>query len=104
MGKYSQDAKKLLELVGGKENIKAVSHCVTRMRFVLFDESKANAEEIEKLKSVKGSFTQAGQYQVIIGNEVDLFYNDFKEVSGLEGFQKNRQKLMLNQIKHHCKE
>ncbi len=93
MGKYSQDAKKLLELVGGKENIKAVSHCVTRMRFVLFDESKANAEEIEKLKSVKGSFTQAGQYQVIIGNEVDLFYNDFKEVSGLEGVSKEQAKV-----------
>ena len=93
MGKYSQDAKKLLELVGGKENIKAVSHCVTRMRFVLFDESKANTEEIEKLKSVKGSFTQAGQYQVIIGNEVDLFYNDFKEVSGLEGVSKEQAKV-----------
>ncbi|MGY3776386.1 PTS system trehalose-specific EIIBC component [Helcococcus sueciensis] len=93
MGKYSQDAKKLLELVGGKENIKAVSHCVTRMRFVLFDESKTNTEEIEKLKSVKGSFTQAGQYQVIIGNEVDLFYNDFKEVSGLEGVSKEQAKV-----------
>ena len=93
MGKYSQDAKKLLELVGGRENIKAVSHCVTRMRFVLFDESKANTEEIEKLKSVKGSFTQAGQYQVIIGNEVDLFYNDFKEVSGLEGVSKEQAKV-----------
>ena len=62
MGKYSADAKKLLELVGGKENIKSVTHCVTRMRFVLNDESKADAKEIEKLKSVKGSFTQAGHY------------------------------------------
>lgn len=92
MGKYSADAKKLLELVGGKENIKSVTHCVTRMRFVLNDESKADAKEIEKLKSVKGSFTQAGQYQVIIGNEVDLFYNDFKEVSGIEGVSKEQAK------------
>ena len=41
MGKFSSDASKLLEFVGGRENIRAVSHCVTRMRFVLGDESKA---------------------------------------------------------------
>ena len=49
-----------------KRELAAVSHCMTRMRFVLVDEKKANAKEIEKLKSVKGTFTQAGQYQVII--------------------------------------
>ena len=63
MAKYTDDVKALLELIGGKENIAAVSHCMTRMRFVLADEKKANAKEIEKLKSVKGTFTQAGQYQ-----------------------------------------
>lgn len=92
MGKYREDAKKLLELVGGKENIKSVTHCVTRMRFVLNDESKADINAIEELKPVKGSFTQAGQYQVIIGNEVDLFYNDFTEVSGVEGVSKEQAK------------
>ena len=66
MGKYENDVKRLLELVGGKENIQAVSHCMTRMRFVLVDSKKANEEEIENLPSVKGTFTQAGQYQVII--------------------------------------
>lgn len=92
MGKYREDAKKLLELIGGKENIKSVTHCVTRMRFVLNDESKADIKAIEELKPVKGSFTQAGQYQVIIGNEVDLFYNDFTEVSGVEGVSKEQAK------------
>lgn len=53
MAKYTDDVKALLELIGGKENIAAVSHCMTRMRFVLVDEKKANAKEIEKLKSVK---------------------------------------------------
>ena len=52
MAKYTDDVKALLELIGGKENIAAVSHCMTRMRFVLADEKKANAKEIEKLKSV----------------------------------------------------
>lgn len=92
MGKYSEDSKKLLECIGGKENIKSVSHCVTRMRFVLKDESKADVSKIEELKSVKGSFTQAGQFQVIIGNEVDLFYNDFIAVSGVEGVTKDQVK------------
>lgn len=58
MGKFSSDASKLLEFVGGRENIRAVSHCVTRMRFVLGDESKADIDKIETLGSAKGTFTQ----------------------------------------------
>ncbi|MGN0286061.1 MAG: PTS system trehalose-specific EIIBC component [Atopobiaceae bacterium] len=77
MGKYEHDADEMLRLVGGKENINAVTHCMTRMRFVLNDPSKADVKGIEALKSVKGSFTQAGQFQVIIGNDVADFYNDF---------------------------
>lgn len=88
MGKFTDDAEKLLRLVGGKENIAAVSHCVTRMRFVLNDPKKADVAAIEALKSAKGTFTQAGQFQVIIGNEVSTFYNDFVEVAGIEGVSK----------------
>ncbi len=89
MGKYENDVKRLLELVGGKENIQAVSHCMTRMRFVLVDSKKANEEEIENLPSVKGTFTQAGQYQVIIGNDVASFYNEFTAYAGIEGVSKD---------------
>ena len=74
MGKFTGDSKKLLEYVGGRENIAAVSHCVTRMRFVLNDPSKADTQAIESLACAKGTFTQAGQFQVIIGNEVSTFY------------------------------
>lgn len=88
MAKFKSDAKKLLELVGGKENIQAVTHCVTRMRFVLVDPKKADIDGIEDLESAKGTFTQSGQFQVIIGNEVSEFYNDFVEVSGIEGVSK----------------
>lgn len=88
MGKFTQDATKLLELVGGKENISAVTHCVTRMRFVLVDPSKADVPAIEALPSAKGSFTQAGQFQVIIGNEVAEFYNEFTSIAGIEGVSK----------------
>ena len=85
MGKYTEDSRELLELVGGKENIAAVSHCMTRMRFVLGDPKKADIKRIEAMKAVKGSFTQAGQFQVIIGNTVAEFYKDFMDVAGIEG-------------------
>ena len=97
MGKYTQDATKLLELVGGKENIAAVSHCMTRMRFVLNDPALANIEAIEAIPSVKGSFTQAGQFQVIIGNTVADFYNDFTAISGIEGVSKDEAKSAAKQ-------
>ena len=97
MGKYQQDAQQLLEAVGGKENIAAVSHCVTRMRFVLNDPAKADVPRIEKIKSVKGTFTQAGQFQVIIGNTVSDFYNDFVTVSGIEGVSKEAVKSAAKQ-------
>lgn len=92
MGKYSDDAKKLLEYVGGKQNISAVTHCITRMRFVLVDPEKADVAKIEALKSAKGTFTQAGQFQVIIGNDVSTFYNEFTSVSGIEGVSKEEVK------------
>ena len=89
MGKYAEDAKELLRLVGGKENIAAVSHCMTRMRFALVDPSKADVKAIEEMKVVKGSFTQSGQFQVIIGNTVSDFYNDFVKEAGIEGVSKD---------------
>ena len=93
MGKYNQDAKDLLKLVGGKENINAVSHCATRMRFVLNDPSKADVKAIENIPSVKGSFTQAGQFQTIIGNDVQNFFNEFSAISGIEGVSKDQAKV-----------
>lgn len=89
MGKYTEDAKQLLALVGGKENISAVSHCITRMRFVLTDPARADVNGIEAMKVVKGSFTQSGQFQVIIGNTVGEFYNDFVAAAGIEGVSKD---------------
>ena len=89
MGKYENDVKRLLDLIGGKANIQAVSHCMTRMRFVLVDPKKADEKAIEELPSVKGTFTQAGQYQVIIGNDVSVFYNEFTAYSGIEGVSKD---------------
>lgn len=97
MGKFLSDAKELLAAIGGKENITAVSHCITRMRFVLTDPKNADIKRIESIKSVKGTFTQAGQFQVIIGNEVADFYKDFTEVSGVSGVSKSEVKSMSKQ-------
>lgn len=89
MGKYAEDARQLLRLVGGKENIAAVSHCMTRMRFALVEPKEADINAIEAMKVVKGSFTQSGQFQVIIGNTVADFYNDFIKEAGIEGVSKD---------------
>ncbi|MGX7030288.1 PTS system trehalose-specific EIIBC component [Vagococcus zengguangii] len=97
MGKYSKDAAELLNAIGGSDNISAVTHCVTRMRFVLQDPEKANIPEIEKISAVKGTFTQSGQFQVIIGNDVPEFYNDFVKVSGKEGVSKDQAKVAAKQ-------
>lgn len=88
MVNYNNDVKQLLEYIGGKENIGAVSHCATRMRFVLNNTSLADEDKIKAIKSVKGTFTQAGQFQVIIGNDVANFYNEFTKVAGVEGVSK----------------
>ncbi len=92
MGKYRNDAASLLELVGGAKNISAVTHCMTRMRFVLGDTKLADTKKIDELASVKGTFTQAGQFQVIIGNDVAEFYKEFTDVAGIEGVNKEAAK------------
>ncbi len=89
MSKYQRDVEALLPLIGGRENIQAVSHCMTRMRFVLVDPNKADVAEIEKIPAVKGIFTQAGQFQVIIGNDVAVFYKAFTAYAGVEGVSKD---------------
>lgn len=62
------------------------------MRFVLVDQEKADEKRIEEISCVKGTFTQAGQYQVIIGNDVSTFYNEFTACAGIEGVSKDEVK------------
>ncbi|NLM65699.1 MAG: PTS system trehalose-specific EIIBC component [Enterococcus sp.] len=82
-------------LIGG--TAAAVTHCATRMRFVLNDPSLANEKAIDDLTSVKGMFTNAGQFQVIIGNDVSTFYNEFTAYSGIEGVSKEQGKVLAKQ-------
>ena len=84
MSKVKQaDIDQLIVLVGGRENIATVSHCITRLRFVLNDPAKANPKAIEELKMVKGCFTNAGQFQVVIGNHVHDVWQAVRSEAGL---------------------
>ncbi|MCE4049819.1 MULTISPECIES: PTS system trehalose-specific EIIBC component [Bacillaceae] len=97
MSKYTEPAKQLLEHVGGSDNISVVTHCATRMRFVLKEPSKADVKKVEEIGLVKGTFTQAGQFQVIIGNEVSSFYNDFISIAGVSDTSKDDAKQAAKQ-------
>ncbi|MFD2831542.1 beta-glucoside-specific PTS transporter subunit IIABC [Corticicoccus populi] len=71
---YNQLAKEIIELVGGRKNVNRVSHCITRLRFVLKDNSKADKEALENHDGVVTVRISGGQYQVVIGNHVPDVY------------------------------
>lgn len=77
---------------GGADNIASVSHCLTRLRFVLNDTDKADTKQLEALRMVKGCFTNAGQFQVVIGTEVDEVYKVLIELSGKSEASKDESK------------
>lgn len=80
------NVSKLIDALGGKQNIGTLTHCITRLRFVLNDESKIDSKAIEALPMVKANFSTGGQYQVVIGQEVGDYYNKLVlEQAGLEG-------------------
>ncbi|EPZ37305.1 MULTISPECIES: PTS system trehalose-specific EIIBC component [Anoxybacillus] len=79
-----QSVEKIVQAVGGKENIIAATHCVTRLRFALKDEGKVDKEALENIDIVKGSFSVNGQFQVVIGQGlVEKVYNEMIEMTGL---------------------
>lgn len=84
----AQHLAELIEKIGGKENIATVSHCLTRLRFVLVEPAKADSKSIEAIPAVKGCFTNAGQFQVVIGNEVDHWYKALTQELGVSGGSK----------------
>ncbi|CAI3540868.1 PTS system, beta-glucoside-specific enzyme IIABC component [Clostridium neonatale] len=80
---YSVVAKRIIEELGGEKNVNSVMHCMTRLRFVLKDESIVDDEKVKKIKGVMGVMKKGGQYQVIIGNNVGTCY---KEILKLGNF------------------
>lgn len=83
MGKYAELAQNIVDNVGGTSNISSLTHCVTRLRFVLKDESKAHDDVLKNMDGVVTVMKSAGQYQVVIGNAVEDVYDDVIAVTGL---------------------
>lgn len=77
---YQATAKSICDAVGGPANIADASHCQTRLRLILADESKASDEVVGAIKGVKGVIRQCGQYQIVIGNEVSDLFKEFKKL------------------------
>lgn len=83
MGKYEQLANDIIKHVGGKENILSLVHCITRLRFQLKDENKADDDILKNMEGVVTVMKSAGQYQVVIGNHVPAVYADVCEAAGI---------------------
>lgn len=76
-------AAKIVELVGGIENIVSVRHCATRLRIVVSDKEKIQVKDVENLDKVKGSFFNSGQYQIILGTGlVNRIYEEVVKITG----------------------
>lgn len=80
--KYEKLAKDIIKNVGGKENVNSLTHCVTRLRFKLKDEKKANTDVLKNMDGVVTVVQSGGQYQVVIGNHVPDVYADVAAVGG----------------------
>lgn len=81
--KYEDLAKSIISNVGGKENVNSLSHCVTRLRFKLKDEGKANTDFLKNMDGVVTVIQSGGQYQVVIGNHVPEVYAAVTSVAGI---------------------
>lgn len=85
-----RQVERIIEAVGGKDNIEAASHCVTRLRFALADESKVDKQALDQHDLVRGHFSSQGQFQVVIGpGLVDQVYNEMISMTGGERASKD---------------
>ncbi|MFS0561276.1 beta-glucoside-specific PTS transporter subunit IIABC [Terribacillus sp. 179-K 1B1 HS] len=89
--KYEQLAKDIIEHVGGRENVNSVVHCITRLRFKLKDEDKANTDALKNMDDVVTVLKSGGQYQVVIGNHVPDVYKAVTHVGGFTGNEQSAQ-------------
>ena len=84
MGKYENLAKEIVKNVGGKENVSSLTHCITRLRFKLKDESRAKDDVLKNMEGVVTVMKSGGQYQVVIGNHVPDVYADVMPLLGMD--------------------
>ncbi|WHY16895.1 PTS system trehalose-specific EIIBC component [Paenibacillus sp. G2S3] len=78
-----KNVEDIVQAIGGKENIEVATHCVTRLRFSLYDESKVDSEALDRNELVKGQFSSQGQFQIVIGpGTVDKVYDEMIKITG----------------------
>lgn len=82
--KYQQLCDGIIAKVGGRDNVLDVSHCITRLRFHLKDESLAQTDELKAMKGVVDVIQAGGQYQVVIGATVESVYNELVQIGGFD--------------------
>ncbi|MED3657903.1 beta-glucoside-specific PTS transporter subunit IIABC [Bacillus velezensis] len=87
---YHKISKEILQLVGGEENVQSVIHCMTRLRFNLYDNAKADRSGLEQTEGVMGTNISGGQFQIIVGNHVPKVYQALMENSGLSDESANK--------------
>ncbi|MED0770607.1 beta-glucoside-specific PTS transporter subunit IIABC [Bacillus siamensis] len=87
---YHKISKEILQLVGGEENVQSVVHCMTRLRFNLYDNAKADRDGLEQTEGVMGTNISGEQFQIIIGNHVPKVYQALMEISGLSDESANK--------------
>lgn len=95
---YNNLAKDIVELVGGEQNISNVVHCATRLRFKLKDRNNANKQALQNLKGVLSVVESGGQFQVVIGSNVNAVYSEIMEIanvgSGAESSNQSKEKVV----------
>lgn len=99
---YKNLAKEILEKVGGESNISGLTHCATRLRFNLKDDTKAQTEDLKKVNGVMGVVNKGGQYQVVIGSDVANVYRPITELTNIsseeEGTPKKDDKKVIEKL------
>lgn len=96
---YQEMIKEILIHIGGEANIESVTHCMTRLRFVLKDDSKANSDAVKKIKGVVGCVNKGGQFQIVIGTHVSEVYEALTRSTNIKtGGSKEKKKFNASQI------
>lgn len=88
---YKKVGKEVLQQVGGKDNVVNITHCATRLRFELVDKKKVNTEQLESIEGVISVVDGGGQYQVIIGNEVQTAFKEIQKEIGTENSKSKKE-------------
>lgn len=83
--KYKEYAEELVKALGGARNINNVTHCATRLRFMLIDKQKADKAKVENLSETVGTVEAQGTFQVVVGTYVEDVYNELLKIDGIEG-------------------